>query len=647
LANENSGAAKKMLHPSYRADIDGLRAIAVSLVVCFHYFPNRLPGGFIGVDVFFVISGFLISTIIFKNLEAGAFALADFYLRRQRRIFPALAIVLFATLAAGYFLLLADEYSLLGKHTALAAIFCANFGLWSESGYFDRAADLKPLLHLWSLGIEEQFYLAWPMLLIWVWKRKFSFFTTAFFVAIASFLINVVTVHSNPVAAFYSPLSRFWELMLGGMLAYVILHRPALAALRADILSWCGLGMIAICGWFLTKEDAFPGWWALLATTGACLIIAAGPQGWVNRWILSSSAFVFVGLISYPLYLWHWPLLSIATIVSEATPSLGIRLVLLGFAVLLATFTYFLIERPVRTNRNHFRAAMACSAAVAVIGIAGFAIFETDGIEWRTIRGNPAWFDFGLNDDRVAACLLGESERPPLSSSCDTSLGSSHETVVIWGDSHANSLALGLSQKGRTDNFNLAIYTASGCPPILGFVNDARPWCVEENELVAKKIQQYRPRTVFLSAFWFLYNGHMGWNLLDLEKLRDTITFLRESGVKQIVLVGEFPLFLTAQPRIGVYHFVKNRIDRTLHAIDPVAEPTDQKMRSFAAEMGIAFVSPIEIFCNLDGCLLSARRDALVPTAWDYGHLTRAGALYLIDEAIQRSIFILSPSLSR
>lgn len=202
--------AHHLSHPKYRPDIDGLRAVAVSSVVLFHAFPNLLPGGFIGVDVFFVISGFLISTIIFENLERGTFDFFEFYARRIKRIFPALLLVLASCFVFGWFALLTDEYKQLGKHIASGAGFLSNIILWNESGYFDNSADTKPLLHLWSLGIEEQFYLLWPAIAWAAWKGRVSGLLVAVIIAAASFLLNLKGIASDAVGAFYSPQTRFW-----------------------------------------------------------------------------------------------------------------------------------------------------------------------------------------------------------------------------------------------------------------------------------------------------------------------------------------------------------------------------------------------------------------------------------------------------
>ena len=214
-----------MLHPAYRADIDGLRALAVVSVVLYHAFPARLPGGFAGVDIFFVISGFLIGSILIAGVEQGSFRFADFYARRVRRIFPALILVLAATMLFGWFALFPDEYKMLGTHVLAGAGFVSNFFLWSEVGYFDTAAETKPLLHLWSLGIEEQFYIVWPVLMWLAWRRGVSVLKLALVVLVLSFAINLAGVHKFPSATFYSPASRVWEMLFGTVLAYLSVHR--------------------------------------------------------------------------------------------------------------------------------------------------------------------------------------------------------------------------------------------------------------------------------------------------------------------------------------------------------------------------------------------------------------------------------------
>src|SRR5262249_5222476 len=234
-----SSLQARLSHPKYRPDIDGLRAIAVLSVVAFHAFPSWVTGGFIGVDVFFVISGFLISTIIFENLDRGTFSFAEFYARRIKRIFPALLLVLIASYAFGWFALLADEYKQLGKHIAAGAGFVSNIVSWNEAGYFDNSAETKPLLHLWSLGIEEQFYIVWPLLLWLAWKRKFNLLTITILVAVVSFYLNAKGIKEDAVATFYSPQTRFWELFCGSLLAWFPVYKKgAYDTIKTKLDGW-------------------------------------------------------------------------------------------------------------------------------------------------------------------------------------------------------------------------------------------------------------------------------------------------------------------------------------------------------------------------------------------------------------------------
>jgi peptidoglycan/LPS O-acetylase OafA/YrhL len=360
--------------PEYRPDIDGLRAVAVLLVIGFHAFPPWFRGGFIGVDIFFVISGFLITSILLKSLARGQFTLLGFYSRRIKRIFPALILVLAAAFAFGWLTLFAFEYKNLGKHVAASAGFVANLALWNEAGYFDSAAAAKPLLHLWSLGIEEQFYVLWPLLIYLAWKCRLNLLFPLAFILLFSFVLCVTTV--NTVAGYYSPLTRFWELLIGGALACVSLYPPALSlapaqhpcarydikqrvaplvagATFSNITSACGVLLIAGAIWTLDKEKAFPGWWALLPTVGAALIISAGPAAWINSRLLARRSMVGLGLISYPLYLWLWPLLSFAYILDGEAIRPYAAFAAIMMSVLLAWLTFDLLEKRIRSDGNN------------------------------------------------------------------------------------------------------------------------------------------------------------------------------------------------------------------------------------------------------------------------------------------------------
>lgn len=394
-------------HPKYRPDIDGLRAVAVLAVVAFHSFPNWVRGGFIGVDIFFVISGYLISTIIFENLDRGTFSFTDFYARRIKRIFPALIIVLIACFIFGWFELLAEEYKQLGKHIAAGAGFISNFILLNEAGYFDNSADTKPLLHLWSLGIEEQFYIVWPLFLWFAWKRKFNILVITIIVAIASFVLNIKGIKQDMVATFYSPQTRLWELISGSLLAWFTLYKKDTFAnikhkldlllsrivhsekkepddkMLSNVLSFVGLLLLMYGFWRINKELSFPGNWALVPVLGAVLIITAGSEAWINRTILSNKVAVWFGLISFPLYLWHWPLLSFARIVENEVPSRNIRIAAVVLSIALAWLTYKLVERPIRFGRYEKIKSLVLVFLMFIVGFIGYNTYQRDGLSFR------------------------------------------------------------------------------------------------------------------------------------------------------------------------------------------------------------------------------------------------------------------------
>jgi peptidoglycan/LPS O-acetylase OafA/YrhL len=268
---------------------------------------------------FFVISGFLITSLIVKNLKSDDFSFVDFYQRRIRRIFPALVLVMTACFLFGRVALYSGENQQLGKHILGGASFVSNLILWGENGYFDNSADTKPLLHLWSLGVEEQFYIVWPVML-WVgFKLRLNLIALVLVVGLASFILNVTEIIPNSVAAFYSPQTRLWELLVGALLAARPL--PSLTADQKSALSIGGGIMIAAGLLVVTSAMAFPGWWALLPTIATAMVIAAGPSAVLNRTI-GTPTFVWFGLISFPLYLWHWPLLSFARIIRGSEPTL-------------------------------------------------------------------------------------------------------------------------------------------------------------------------------------------------------------------------------------------------------------------------------------------------------------------------------------
>jgi len=396
---------------SYRSEIDGLRAFAVLSVVAFHAFPSWLKGGFIGVDIFFVISGFLITSHIFENLDKGQFSFTDFFSRRIRRIFPALILVMASSLAFGWLALLADEFAQLGKHVASGAAFITNFILVDESGYFDNAAETKPMLHLWSLAVEEQFYIVWPLVLWLAWKRKFNLLTITILVTVISFYLNFRFIKLHPTETFFWPVGRFWELLSGSILAWLILYKSeVLNRLRlwidkflvrvihskeveadgsttSNLMSFFGLLLLAYGVIRINESLSFPSKWALIPVLGAVLIIASGSKAWLNRIFLMNPIAVWFGLISYPLYLWHWPILSFLQIVEGEMPHRDARILAVLLAILLAWLTLKLVESPIRFGYLK-RKLNAIVVAVILFSVGGVGYYvsiadwsETNGYE--------------------------------------------------------------------------------------------------------------------------------------------------------------------------------------------------------------------------------------------------------------------------
>jgi peptidoglycan/LPS O-acetylase OafA/YrhL len=433
------------LKSEYRPDIDGLRAIAVLSVVGYHAFPGLIHGGFVGVDIFFVISGYLISKHIFADLAAQSFSIRTFYARRVRRIFPALGVVLLACLGIGWVILSPGEYEQLGKHVEGGAGFVANLMFWKEAGYFDNAADTKPLLHLWSLGIEEQFYILWPLILAFLWRRPHHAPWALPAIVAASLAYSIFLVQHNAVADFYSPLSRFWELALGSALAYLGMSRQTLGDGLRNVLAWLGLGLIVVGVAALSSRDAFPGAWALLPALGAALLIQGGERAWLNRNVLSRSWLVWVGLISYPLYLWHWPLLSFARIMESATPAPILRAWLVAAAFVLAWLTYRLVEKPVRSGPRTRNIIVALCAGMFAMALAGETVRKLDGVKWRQLsmlNGDPATLVLGADRDRLQhdCGLQGEQKKP--FQYCLSS--APRAQYAFLGDSKAEALFYGL-----------------------------------------------------------------------------------------------------------------------------------------------------------------------------------------------------------
>lgn len=354
--------------PKYRADIDGMRALAILSVLIFHAYPSSLPGGFVGVDVFFVISGYLISGIIFRGLTLGSFSFFDFYARRIRRIFPAVTVVLLTTYILGVFFVTPFVMKDMLKEAPYAAFFIENIRLFLQHGeYWDVGTELKAYMHFWSLGVEEQYYIFYPLICFFLWKASSKvFLSSLLLMLVMSFGLCLYDTATEPIRAFYLLHARFWELLIGGVLAYIELKWPNYKEITLfsvgsvkrinNLLSALGVVLIIGAIAFFEEGESFPGWRVLLPTVGAVLIIMAGSEAYLNKRFFAHKVAVFIGLISYPLYLWHWPLISIVrNNLGGATPTGILVVILVLCSFILAYLTYVLVERPLRSIKATWR----------------------------------------------------------------------------------------------------------------------------------------------------------------------------------------------------------------------------------------------------------------------------------------------------
>lgn len=558
-----------LLHPKYRPDIDGLRAIAVLSVLIFHAFPEYLSGGFVGVDIFFVISGYLISTIIFENLDQKRFSFKAFYIRRINRIFPALFLVLVACYVFGWLNLLADDFAQLGKHIAGGAGFVSNLVLWNESGYFDKAAEVKPLLHLWSLGIEEQFYIFWPLLIYFISRWPKRILLAIVLVTTVSFVLNLATVHAFPVATFYSPFTRFWELLIGSLLAYWTLYSAAsqkIGGTQKNIASVLGIAFIMVAIFTVNQQSVFPGWWALLPTFGAALIIAAGPNAWCNRYVLSLRAMVWVGLISFPLYLWHWPLLALARIQEGEALAVKDRLILVALAVLLSWLTYQFVEKPIRFNAKYrTQKNVALVILMMLIGYLGYNCFDRKGIEFRHkffIKQISSYTFDKVAEQRQRTCFLMDKGDDVTNFSKVCIHDDRPFKLVLWGDSHGGSIYPGFSELER-ENEQVAVtqFTAAGCGGLLP-TEEQGSFCQNANTLALKEILRIRPNLVVIYKAW-----HPWYFKLAVETLQK----LKQENIP-VLVIGPTPRWSDDLPRVVYRYWRKHHELPPAYSFDGLAE---------------------------------------------------------------------------
>lgn len=627
------------LAESYRPDIDGLRGIAVIAVILFHAFPDLFPGGFVGVDVFFVISGYLITHIILSGMDSHTFGFGVFYARRARRIFPALIAILAACLLMGWMVMTPGEYKIFGLHIFASSIFIENFLLWFETGYFDTAAALKPLLHLWSLSVEEQFYIVFPLLIWTVKKYRLNFLLIFSVLIVLSLSVNFIFLTQESNRVFYLLHSRFWELSVGAVLAYRHLYKIGAGINQAAPGVLLILATLVVGGH--VKENYLIASW-LAAVCGACLIIFSDPESWINKHILSGKVIVFVGLISYPLYLWHWPLLSFFRL-AEASNSISLlpKLLAITTSFVLAVITYLWIEKPLRYGRavKHKIPLLVCG--LIMTGALGVYIFIKDGLPTRYPERLSAvasyQFDYDANTNaRRGQCWVDYSDPPDqFSQICIGSLAAHPSgSVLLWGDSYAANFHSGLDQQFGGINA-VAEFTRDACAPIL-WEDDSS--CAQGNRYILSMIKKHQPETVVLFADWRKYADAWGPESDIAKQLLNTLHVLNLSGVKRIILMGPAPGWLARLPDLildeALADAPRYRIPNRSHSqLDVSVRVTDEEMKNLVGNIkNVQYFSTFQTLCNDDGCLVRTSDEPTSFTTFDYGHFTIDGASYVAKQ---------------
>ena len=572
----------------YRADIDGLRALAVVPVVLFHLGLPGVSGGFVGVDVFFVISGYLITTILLREIEAGTYSLVRFYERRARRIFPALFVVLAGTTAFASVLFLPSELERYGTTLVGAVGFVSNVVFFLKAGYFAPAAETMPLLHTWSLAVEEQFYVFAPLVLAVAAPRGARTLRGVLILAAAVSLgLCVFVTRSDPSAAFYLPHTRVWELLVGSLLAAGAV--PPLAGRAREAAALLGLAMIGASVALIEPGAHFPGLFAVPPVVGAALLLHAGEGTRVGA-LLSARPLVWIGLVSYSLYLWHWPVIVFAHRLGVPISAPAPALALLTLSVGLAWLSYRFVETPFRRRGIGRRAIFGASAlALGVAGVVGFGLRASGGLPAR-LPTDVVAFDQGRFDISAArgACLRRAGSFDP-AALCR--LGVGVPAHAVWGDSHGVELADALSA-----HVPVLAVNASACPPSLGGAVGRRAGCAAHNAAALRYLASHPGiETVVLAARWDLVGSEPTY-LPDLE---GAVAGLRDGG-KRVVVIGPYPYLAASVPDWLAKGGARSLAEDRLFAEQRAAEA---KLRALTSE-GVEVVWPSEALCSGATCSL-------------------------------------------
>jgi peptidoglycan/LPS O-acetylase OafA/YrhL len=630
---------------NYFAHIDGLRAIAVMSVVLHHLMPSFVPGGFIGVDVFFVISGYLITGILIREMEAKNFSFMGFYERRARRIFPALFAVLLFTLIGSYILFLPSDFISTLRGAFGTVFFISNMVFWQDlsAGYF-AAMDgaLNPLVHTWSLAVEEQFYVLFPILLLLCYKIKFHNFLVIFsLLFLISLLSSEYFIDSNSVAVFFLSPFRAWELLAGSILALKIIPNID-SKLGREFFSGMGLAAILYACFYLNDHTSFPGISALLPVLGSVAIIHSGMGGdGVILRILKLKPFIFIGLISYSLYLWHWPLIVFANYLNPAESfSIFKILFLLIASISLSTISYYLVEQPFRAKRTFSRKVIFSSSITVMMLFSAFAVLgiKTDGFQSRFTPEVIA-FDKARAPQHIWKscdsimksedwCIIGDKQ--------------STKEILLFGDSHLMSWAPALDDALKKTGRKGYLAMQSNCPPILNLEQWQRNRsCSIKNQSVKDFIASNQNLDhVIISGYWPAYFGDLDSTLLITnlsanekyglvhQGLLKSIDWLLESE-KIVTIIGPVPVYDESVPMLlghGLL-FGNDYLQSNYVAQQKQGGSFPEIISNYSQVKNFFYLDPLKWMCNPE-CITTIKGESMY---FDSNHLNVMGAKFYED----------------
>ncbi len=601
-----------------RLDVDGLRTLAIIPVMLFHFGLSGIPGGFTGVDIFFVISGFVVARSIIVDFDQDRFSIVHFYFKRVRRLFPALFVTAFVTSIAAAILLLPGDLVDYGKSLSATALFGSNFYFWKTSGYFEADAATKALLHTWSLAVEEQYYLFAPVLMAIIFRFGRAHWKWFVFpILIFSLMLSIAAVFLGPTAGYFLLPTRTWELMLGMTLALADRGAPRQRMMR-EAMAGLGLCLIIAGIIFISRDVPYPGWNALFPTIGTALIIQAGiradPLPLVNRF-LTLPVMVMIGTMSYALYLVHWPIAALTTYRLLQPPSLMLAMGMFAASFVLAALLWRFVERPCLTidwsrHRRMFAAAFGGSALMIATGAAfvatsGWPTRYPDFIE-PPIATNEGWGGETCFNENPKTRAIWDAK------AC-TRIRGNGKPILLWGDSFAAHYAPGIMADAARIDADVLQYSFAGCPPILAYNSLGRVACQPANMAVLDIIKTHDIDTVVLAARWTETSTG------TIRRLPETIDALKKLGVR-VIVIGQSPAFIAEVSRVDYLSGQRRNREVGEWTADIGTINTLLKEQIKGAE----FIDPMAYLCNAKLCQYRNGKQYLYS---DYGHFSPTGSL--------------------